>query len=234
MTPKLGPAVYRLELSRPLYDELRLGRKSTHRVPITNSNAVPLRGTFDTLDLDSGRARRLRPIGYLRVRQADRAITVLPSVRPRDLFYVVPGDERVARAESSVAAEVLEVYPERLQGISNKEAEAEGVAAYLKPLAKVGGYRLRHLYAYQAAFAYLLGRMDHARVLGILRNAQYAEAMATGATARDCYSLAWDLEYGGTAAGWQSNPWVWVYRIRRRTGNADTMLKRERSKRAKA
>ena len=89
------------------------------------------------------------------------------------------------RARSRITLEITGVRVERLQDISNEDAEAEGIEVPRCPKCS---------YTYQDC----LRHMDH--------NLCGEEAPASAVYA---YSLLWD-SLNAKRAPWASNPWVWV------------------------
>jgi hypothetical protein len=131
---------------RPLYltryerDALASEVKDTVRFPVTADNSGVRPGSFEGLDLETGRARRdpVLDFGTIRARcrfpsGATRAVTVWPVPRIGDLFWVKEGGAAGRRSTSQWTLEVIGVESGRLQDLSDKDALREG-AALMRPI----------------------------------------------------------------------------------------------------
>lgn len=107
------------------------GLKDTTRRLIGAGNCeLPNGGCFDNLDLESARGAEFGTIiraRYVFESGRVRVVSVLPTVRKGDLFWVKDG-RFGARAASSQTLEVIAVRARRVQDMTDDDAEHEGVA----------------------------------------------------------------------------------------------------------
>lgn len=117
-----------LPVRRYIGDALRSGIKVVHRVCVTAENSHVHPGTFEGLDLQTGR-RRAKPQPELRAQcrfpsGSVRAVTVYPKVLRGDLFWVREGSQ--LREQSQLTIQITQVEVARLQDMSEAAAAYEG------------------------------------------------------------------------------------------------------------
>jgi hypothetical protein len=108
----------------------RLRRKWQTRRLIKASNSVVLPGTFEQVDLETGRAREVSDeLTELRARCAfrtgARVVTVSPRMHAGDLFWTRP--PRGRRVDSTMTLRLQAVRACRVQDMSEGDAMAEGI-----------------------------------------------------------------------------------------------------------
>jgi hypothetical protein len=98
-------------------------------------NSFVLPGTFESVDLDTGRTREVSPeLTEIRARCAfrtgERVVSITPKVRPGDLLWTrLP---RGRRADSDHTLKVQAVRACRVQDMTEADALAEGVIAVME------------------------------------------------------------------------------------------------------
>lgn len=121
---------------RPIYPNawelaaLEAGAMTACRLVVSPDNSVLGSGSFDALDLESGRAVRNGGVS-LRCRcafpsGAVRVVPVLPGIGKEDLFWVRFGAGR--RADSRLTLEVTKVDVARIQDMTDGQAGTYGVS----------------------------------------------------------------------------------------------------------
>lgn len=111
-------------------EAIEAGHKLQTRRTLAPQNCTVQPGTFEGLDLETGRARRKLGVS-LRAQCTfasgrRRVVTVSPIVRPGDVFWVKTG-RFGRRAASKLTLQVLRVDVSRVQDITDADAIAEGV-----------------------------------------------------------------------------------------------------------
>lgn len=191
--PTVGPILFRRDMTEATLQRIK---QATRRiVSAKNSHVQP--GTFDGLDLDTGRARRPAitttgkrqgpPAVELRAQckfesGLVRSVTVTSKTKAGDLLWVKPGRFGARRA-STLTLEVTRVGLCRLQDMTDADAIEEGVELVRVP------------------------------------------AKLSAATPRERFAWLWDAISGSEGpASWSANPWVWVYHYRMFPENIDDLL----------
>lgn len=128
------------------------GAKDTTRRIVTAQNSLVHPGTFDGLDLETGRARRLE-VPELRARCTFesgrvRVVTITPKTRRGAIFWEKTG-RFGSRAASERTLEVVRVDVARVQDMTDADAIREGVEFVQLPArAKHTGMKPRDRFAW--------------------------------------------------------------------------------------
>lgn len=126
-----APRVWCLRVPERIQRDVRR-KASQMRVPLMASNCIVTPGTFERLDLETGRARSLT-VPQLRARcefpnGKPRAVTVMTAYAAGDVVWLcVPFNRSRTRAGSRVTLEVTGVRVGRVQDMDDYAALAEGV-----------------------------------------------------------------------------------------------------------
>lgn len=125
---KVGPKRFNPQM----IGALERGEKRATRRIVTAGNSEVQPGRFEHVDLESGRARVRGDRTEIRARCAFasgvRVVTVLPTARSGDIFWVRRGQKGGTRASSTLTLVLWAVEVARVQDMTDQDAREEGVA----------------------------------------------------------------------------------------------------------
>lgn len=125
----LGRQVRQLAVADFEYVAMALQQLTMLRLPVMPANSAVRPGTFEGLDLETGRARWIYDTAEIRARCTFesgqvRAVQVSPIFAPGDLFWITPTTRK--RADSEYTIEVVNVDAKRLQDCGDLDAHLMG------------------------------------------------------------------------------------------------------------
>lgn len=130
---KAAGTVRQLALADFEHAAMYAGHLTVLRFPVDDANSLVKPGTFDGLDLETGRVRRTDGTAEIRARCTFesgqvRAVRVAPAFKATDLFWITPPGRK--RADSEDTLEVVGVDAKRLQDCGDMDAQLMG-AGYI-------------------------------------------------------------------------------------------------------